>query len=56
MSTWGWVCIGALVVLNLQWRIADVERTLLQQVQMGGVYYAVICRTQRAILIRGDGC
>lgn len=39
MSTWGWVCIGALVgvVLNLQWRIADVERTLLQQVQMGEV-------------------
>lgn len=39
MSTWGWVCIGALVgvVLNLQWRIADVERTLLQQVQAGDV-------------------
>lgn len=39
MSTWGWVCIGALVgaVLNLQWRVADVERTLLQQVQAGEV-------------------
>lgn len=39
MSTWGWVCIGVLfgAVLNLQWRVADVERTLLQQVQMGEV-------------------
>lgn len=39
MINWGWVCFGALVgvVLNLQWRIADVERTLLQQVQMGEV-------------------
>lgn len=39
MSTWGWLCVGALagVMLNLQWRIADVERTLLQQVQAGEV-------------------
>lgn len=39
MSSWGWACIGALagVMLNLQWRMADVERTLLQQVQAGEV-------------------
>ena len=39
MSTYGWVCVGVLagLVLNLQWRVADVERTLLQQVQAGEV-------------------
>ena len=39
MSTWGWVCIGALVgvVLNLQWRIAQLERSTLQQVQAGEI-------------------
>ena len=39
MSTWGWVCVGALagVMLNLQWRVADVERSSLQQVQAGEV-------------------
>ena len=39
MSTWGWVCVGVLagVTIVLQWRVADVERTLLQQVQAGEV-------------------
>ena len=34
-----WLCIGILagVTIVLQWRVADVERTLLQQAQMGGV-------------------
>ena len=34
-----WLVIGALVgvMLNLQWRMVDVERTLLQQVQAGEV-------------------
>lgn len=39
MSTWGWVCVGALagIMLNLQWRVAQLERSTLQQVQAGEI-------------------